>query len=311
MRYLTLLLALLFSSLSPARAEDVLKGVKRILFLGDSITYAGQYVQDVDAFLAATYPDRDFVVINCGLGSETVSGLSEAGHAGGAFPRPDLHERLDRVLALAKPDLVFANYGMNCGIYQPLDEGRFKAYQDGILWLRASVAKAGARIIHLTPPIYDLGAAKSKSGFDYNDVLDHYAAWLVERGKKDGWQVVDVHSAMARALTEKRKDNAAFTWAKDKVHPDAAGHLVMARSVIETLFPDKLKGFDELFSPASQTAHKPFFQAIAQRNNLTRDSYLTEAGHKRPGVAKGPPVQEALTKIKAMDKTIRETAPKL
>ena len=36
------------------------------------------------------------------------------------IPRPDLHERLERVLTQTKPDLVFARYGMNDGIYLPL-----------------------------------------------------------------------------------------------------------------------------------------------------------------------------------------------
>jgi hypothetical protein len=41
-------------------------------------------------------------VIDAGPPSETVSGLSEEGHAGGQFPRPDLVERLTRVLAVTK-----------------------------------------------------------------------------------------------------------------------------------------------------------------------------------------------------------------
>ena len=102
---LTALLAFAASILG-LRADDFLPGVKRILFLGDSITYSGEYVDTFEAFLLTQFPDRQFVVINCGLPSETVSGLSEAGHAGGKFPRPDLHERLERVLAKAKPDQI-------------------------------------------------------------------------------------------------------------------------------------------------------------------------------------------------------------
>ena len=127
LRTLALLLATLVATISPTLAEDFLPGVKRVLFLGDSITYAGHYTELFDAFLFTQFPDRHIEVIDCGLPSETVSGLSEAGHAGGKFPRPDVHERLDRVLALVKPDLVFACYGMNCGIYLPLDEKRFAA----------------------------------------------------------------------------------------------------------------------------------------------------------------------------------------
>ena len=74
-----------------------------------------------------------------GLPSETVSGLSEPGHAGGAFPRPDLHERLERVLEQTRPDLIVACYGMNDGIYHPFTEARFEKYQAG----DAAAARAG------------------------------------------------------------------------------------------------------------------------------------------------------------------------
>src|SRR5258708_40308174 len=95
--------AVQFVAPRPAAAGDFLHGAKRILFLGDSITYGGQYVDRFETFLFTQYPGEKFEVINCGLPSETVSGLSEEGHAGGKFPRPDLHERLGRVLEKEKP----------------------------------------------------------------------------------------------------------------------------------------------------------------------------------------------------------------
>src|SRR5258706_9890367 len=97
----------------------VLKGAHRIVFLGDSITYSGQYIDYLESVLLARYPDQRYELLDLGLPSETVSGLSEPGHAGGQFPRPCLFERLDRVLAKTKPDIVFACYGMNDGIYYP------------------------------------------------------------------------------------------------------------------------------------------------------------------------------------------------
>ena len=135
--------------------RDLLKQSKRIVFLGDSITFAGRYVACVDAWIESQRFDHKPLVIDAGLPSETVSGLSEDGHAGGAFPRPDLAERLDRVLAVTKPDLVVACYGINCGIYLPFDAGRFEKYQQGITNLKARVEKAGAKFIVVTPPFYD------------------------------------------------------------------------------------------------------------------------------------------------------------
>ena len=174
--------------LSALGVRGQLPTAERILFLGDSITYQGTYVTIIEAALIAQYPERHFVVLNLGLSSETVSGRSEEGHAGGRFPRPDLHERLDRILKQLKPDLVIACYGMNDGIYHPLDAGRFAAFQDGVRRLREKVIGAGADIIHLTPPVFDPQPIATKvlpAGRDhyptpfagYNGVLDIYAKW--------------------------------------------------------------------------------------------------------------------------------------
>ncbi|HOY59180.1 MAG TPA: hypothetical protein PK640_13730, partial [Verrucomicrobiota bacterium] len=113
------LLLLVVSGSSSGAESDFLPGVRRVVVLGDSITYGGGYVAGLEAYALTRHPDRQIEWLNLGLPSETVSGLSEPGHADGQFPRPDLHERLDRVLAQTKPDLVLACYGMNDGIYYP------------------------------------------------------------------------------------------------------------------------------------------------------------------------------------------------
>lgn len=89
------------------------------MVLGDSITYAGEWVEFFEAGLRQVQRDHRPEILNLGLPSETASGLSEEGHAGGAFPRPDVNERLGRVLSRLKPDLILACYGMNDGIYFP------------------------------------------------------------------------------------------------------------------------------------------------------------------------------------------------
>src|SRR5579862_3299007 len=148
-----IILAFLLLTASSAYAQKIDAKVKRIVFLGNSITWQADYVNDVIAYLTVNYPNRHFDFINLGLPSETVSGLSEPGHANGEFPRPDLHERLQRVLDQTKPDLVFACYGINDGIYMPFDTGRFRKFKEGINWLHAQVVKTGAQIIHITPPV--------------------------------------------------------------------------------------------------------------------------------------------------------------
>ena len=108
---------------APVRHAE-LTNAKTVLFLGDSITYDGRYVAAIETWLHTQPSSNERKVVNVGLPSETVSGLTEEGHAGGAFPRPVLRERLDRVLKHVQPDFIFACYGMNCGIYMPFDEQR-------------------------------------------------------------------------------------------------------------------------------------------------------------------------------------------
>lgn len=312
MRFLPL--ALLFGSLCvldlfAAAPPDA----RRILFLGDSITYGGTYIADIEAALIAQHPERDYEIINAGLASETVSGLSEEGHAGGQFPRPDLHERLDRVLAAVKPDLVIACYGMNDGIYYPLSPERTKAYQDGIHKLRDKVTAAGAKIIHLTPPVFDPMAIQDRvlpAGLSaypkpyqgYNAVLDRYAEWLLQQRAK-GWEVLDVHGAMTAALKEARKDNAAFTFAKDGIHPNEAGHLVMARPLLDA-WGLKVTGTGKPDHP-----NGPEIQGLVQQKQaVLRDAWLTATGHKRPGVKAGLPLTEAQAKAAELDARARMLA---
>ena len=187
--------------------ETLLMNSRRIAFLGDSITAAGPYVAYFDAWLTSQRLDQRPEVIDAGLPSETVSGLSEEGHAGGQFPRPDLAERLDRVLAITKPDLVIACYGINCGIYEPFDKGRFERYQQGMTQLKLKVEKAGAKFVAVTPPFYD--DLRAPRLFSYNAVLDRYSEWLIER-RKEGWQVVDLHGPMTREVQKRRIDRSAI-----------------------------------------------------------------------------------------------------
>ena len=110
-----------------AAEDEVPIAAERILFLGDSITHAGDYISLVETQLRLH--GHNGTLINLGLPSETCSGLSEPEHP---FPRPNVHSRIDAALKKTQPDVVVACYGMNDGIYYPFSEERFAAYQAGI-----------------------------------------------------------------------------------------------------------------------------------------------------------------------------------
>lgn len=288
---------------------------KRIVFLGDSITQAGGYVDIIEAALIAQHPDSIYSIISLGLSSETVSGLSEEGHAGGQFPRPDLHERLDRVLEKTRPQLVLACYGMNDGIYFPLSPERRRAFEAGMTKLHGKVTAAGARIIHLTPPVFDPLPIKSRvlgDGLEkypqpwqgYNTVLDAYSAWLASQ-RQAGWEVLDLHTLMNAALTERRKTDPAFTFSNDGVHPGAEGHRLMAQPVLEAW---GLKA-----NPDGTPLHPEgagILKAVQQKQALLRPAWLSHTGHQRPGIQPGLPLAEAERQAAVFDTTARGLARK-
>jgi lysophospholipase L1-like esterase len=283
----------------PVRAQDVdtLAG-KRTVFLGDSITQAGDYVTDFECWLLANGIRAE--VLNFGLGSETASDLTEAENAGHKsahkFPRPPLSQRLERVLTATRPDLLFACYGMNDGGALPADDTGLKRFTTAIEQLRTAAAKAGVRrIVICTPPVHDAkGNTANKS---HDGSLGRYSTWLLAK-KSDGWDIVDIHGPMRQALDQKRAQNPAFRFAKDGVHPGREGHWLMAREILTQFLGAKLENVtaaEDLFSSHGSKIR----ELVHARMSLLFNAWMTSIGHKRPGVAGAPGAKPGLPLARA------------
>ncbi|MCE9530001.1 MAG: SGNH/GDSL hydrolase family protein [Planctomycetes bacterium] len=258
-----LVLTLAWPTTAPAQDKFLLKDGERVVFLGDSNTFAGRFITYLDAYLCTRYPTMRFELINLGLPSETVSGLSEADHP---YPRPDVHTRLDRALELTKPNVVVVCYGMNDGIYSPFSEERFKKYQDGVKKFIEKCEKAGARVILMTPAPFESQAVKNKvipkgaEKYSYQkpyekydeEVLTVYSNWLVEFGKKNNYPVIDAHAAVLAHLERMRKVVPDYRVSGDGIHPDVNGHLEIFRRVLETLNA-KIKETQIAIAPGKST----------------------------------------------------------
>jgi lysophospholipase L1-like esterase len=293
----------------PARLPQ-LQGVQRIVFLGDSITLAGDYVTDVDCWLVSQ--GQQVEVLDLGLGSETATDLTEAENAGHktkfGFPRPFISERIDRLLAATKPDLVFVCYGMNDGGSLPADDSGLKRYAEAVTRLREKILKAGTRqVVLLTPPVRECKAGEWTQNIpDQN--LSRYTEWLLAM-KTNGWTVVDIHTPMRRALEERRAMNPDFAFTKDNVHPGREGHWVMARCVLEQYFGAKLDGVsraEDLFPKNGDQLRK----LVNERMKTLFAAWMTQIGHQRPGVPggpgfkPGPSVKQATAKAAEISKRI-------
>ncbi len=283
-----------------------------VVFLGDSITAAGHYVDDIETALLLDEGTRAVpFIIELGLSSETASGLTEQDHP---FPRPCVHERLARVLKATKPDVVVACYGMNDGIYHPFSDERFAAYQQGIRDLIRKVHGAGARAVLLTPPPYGgavvpVPGPKPGEPFgyktpdpDYDAVLARYADWVLTLGAQDRVEVIDVRTPILQHLAQ--------AYNGDPIHPNSVGHRVMARAILahwNCIIPGapeagiSLAADDERWSAVRAL--------VAKRRRIYDRKLLWEIGHQRPGNEPPQTMSEAKKAAARIDREIGRLLP--
>lgn len=282
---------------------------KRILILGDSITQNGTYVSFVSYFLQKRNPDFNYDIISIGLGSETVAGTSEADHP---FPRPCVHTRLDEALGKIRPEIVFACYGMNDGIYHPLNAERFLEYQRGIETLISKVAAIDAQVILMTPPLFDATAKEKlspsgssyysyKSPYEnYNDVLRTYGKWILLTDLPVVAKV-DLNTPMLEHTQARRKKDSEFHLAKDGVHPGELGHLIMALAILDSLGIPIEGDPSEILA---ETLADPLFAKIRERRELRSKGWLEYIGYERRERVKTDSVDEVESKAAELQTAI-------
>jgi hypothetical protein len=196
---------------------------------------------------------------------------------------------------------------MNDGIYYPFGQERFQAYQNGVNRLIEKVHAAGAKLILLTPPPFDPVPLRNKGKLkpageakyayfamyeNYDDVLAKYGEWIM-RQKDRVEMVVDVHTPFVAHLAEQRKKDAGFTLTPDGIHPNAEGHRLLGETILRAW------GFESTTEPDTELA-----RLVMQRMALLHDAWLSEVGHKRPGVRAGLPLDEAAAKAAELETRI-------
>jgi len=276
---------------TPAPPHEGAEAPARWLVLGDSIAWDGRWVADLETWLVATRGAEAPELFDCALPSETVAGLSEPEHLAHGFARPALSERLARVLDGVQPDLVLACYGMNDGLYLPLDAQRSAAFRAGVENLVGELERRGIAFTLLTPPPFDEARASVGRGADYDAVLESYSAWLVAQRAR-GWSVIDTRAGLTTRLARERALDPSFTFSPDGVHLDERGHRVFATIVAAALAPPALgSGHEPAAIEATLATHDPApARALV---TLLRDAWLTHTGHTRPGLPSGLPLDTA------------------
>ena len=226
MRNLTFLLLV---TAAPILSQSfALKEHDTVVFYGDSITDQRLYTTFAETFVVTRFPRLQVTFVHSGWGGDRVTG-------GGGGP---IDLRLRRDVLPYKPTVVTIMLGMNDGRYRAFDEQLFRDYSTGfetiVRNLKGSIPNL--RITVIEPSPYDDVTRPPLFEGGYNAVLVRYSEWLKTLAAREHLDVADLNTPVV-AMLEKAKARDAKTAERilpDRVHPGAAGHLIMAEALLRS-----------------------------------------------------------------------------
>lgn len=204
-----------------------LKDGDNVCFYGDSITEQRFYGVDVEAYVRTRFPNLHVKFVNSGVGGDKVTG----GWAG----RIDL--RLERDVFPFKPNVVTIMLGMNDAQYRAFDLRTFEVYSNGYVHIIQSLQQhlPGVRIVLIEPSPYDDVTVPPKFPDGYNAVLQRYSAFLRQLGAEHQFPRIDLNTPLVDVMKKVQAENPGLAHGvvPDRIHPSAAGELVMAQGILQ------------------------------------------------------------------------------
>lgn len=223
---LQLLTLVFLAGLASAQTPFYLRPEDRVVFYGDSITQQALYPAFIETYVATRFPGLNVRFLNSGWSGEWVVG----GGGGNA------DERLARNVITHKPTVVTIMLGMNDGGYQKYDPAFFDVYSKGYQHLLEVLQTAlpDLRVTLLEPsPFDDITRAPQLEG-GYNAVLVRYGQFVSELAQQRHVEVADLNAPLVAVLQKAQTADAALAKKiiEDRIHPGAAGALVIAAAVL-------------------------------------------------------------------------------
>ena len=212
-----------------------------VCYVGDSITHGGTYHSIVTLFYVTRFPDRPMRFYNEGIGGDRASMIMS-----------DERYRLNIDILGKKCTVASIMLGMNdigrgdyaIGQSGPETEAKRAAslsiYHENMQKLIESLQKTGARLILITPSIYEEAPKFSDPGhaddpaIGANAALAKAAAQVREFAKQYHAGVADFWGVMNSVNEEQRKTDPLFSVVgPNRVHPGPIGHFVMAYAFLK------------------------------------------------------------------------------
>ena len=210
-----LLLAVIFAV--PACAGQFIRPNDRVVFLGDSITAQRLYTRYIEEYFTTKHPDMNVTFVNAGVGGDRSSAAVN---------------RVQKDVIDQKPTVVTICFGMNDAGYRPtVDMKGLETFKDGLVKLISMIrSQTNARVVLLTTTCVDADRNPRLKG--YNITLTRFVAETKKIAAREGLPVIDLYHPLRAALANGQRSDQSFTLVPDGVHPNEAGHRIMADTIL-------------------------------------------------------------------------------
>jgi lysophospholipase L1-like esterase len=224
----SVILPLLFTAAAFAQNGFYLKQNDRVVFYGDSITDQRLYTTFVESYVVTRFPGLDVTFTHSGWGGDRVSG-------GGGGP---IDLRLSRDVYPYNPTVITIMLGMNDGGYRAFDDELFSRFKTGYEHILDSLKENAprCRVAIIQPSPYDDVTRPPLFEGGYNATLLRYSDYLRGLASARRLDTADLNTpvvSMLKRASDIDKDQAARIL-PDRVHPAAAGHLIMAEALLKS-----------------------------------------------------------------------------
>ena len=212
-----------FEKFAPLKAPQpsglVLKKGDRLAICGDSITEQKMYSRIMETYLTVCVPDLEITVRQYGWGGETAPGFLG---------------RMTNDCLRFKPTIATTCYGMNDHGYRAYEPGIGARYRKSSTAIARGFLGSGARFIQGSPGC--VGWENDTNSMAKNLSLGMLRDIGIEIAHQENTGFADVFWPMLNAgFTAKQKYAPNYAIAGgDRVHPDWAGHLVMAYAFLKS-----------------------------------------------------------------------------
>ena len=210
--------------------DFVLKDGQTMLFIGDSITDCGRrgdgaplgggYVRLFTELATAARPDRDIQYINKGIGGNRITHLKERWN-------DDVFENA--------PDRLSIKIGINDlhsvlrSAEDPVSPELFEEIYEELL--TATSEKLGCPVTLLTPFYISTDTTRDTFRRKVLDFLPEYIAVVEKMSERHDTALIHLHDIFQAHL----KHRDAETFCPEPVHPNRAGHMVIAKALFDSM----------------------------------------------------------------------------